>query len=62
MMNYTSALLNKKIFVANVRRSHVKLYALQICVYQVLILKNAHFGARTGENFISVSHTLFAPA
>jgi hypothetical protein len=50
MMNYTSALLKKKIFVANVR-NQVKLYALQICVHQVLILKNAHFGARIGENY-----------
>lgn len=48
-------------FLANVRRD-VKLYALQICVYQVLITINAHFGARRGENFITVSHTLFAPA
>jgi len=61
MMNYASALLKKKSFLAIVRRSHVKLYALQICVYQVLITKNAHFGARSGKNFITVSHALFAP-
>jgi len=61
MMNYTSAVLKKTTFLANVR-SHVKLYALQICVHQVLITKNAHFGARRGKNFITVSHTLFTPA
>lgn len=61
MMNYASALLKEKIISANVRRSHAKLYAPQICVYQVLITKNAHFGARRGKNFITVSHALFAP-
>jgi len=47
-VNHTFALLKKKIFLTIVR-NHAKLYALQICVYQVLITNNAHFGRQERE-------------
>jgi hypothetical protein len=38
------------------------MYALKICIDQVLITNNAHFGAKGGNNFITVPHRLFTPA